>query len=324
MCYCIFGKSKKKSLGTLGISMKDVAVILINYNTSKYTLECIQAVIDKTLAAISYQVIVVDNNSELSDYKKLRDNFPKQENVTLHRSDINTGFGGGNMFGVQFVNAKYLLFLNNDAMLKNDCLNILHSYLEKNPNVGVATAQNYDENDNFVPSFDHNKGLRRLLFGRSFLEKNNPDLYPKRKKEYTQPLEVNWVNGAFMFFKADAFEKIVGFDTNIFLYWEEMDVCHRLRKEGYSSMLIPSAKILHYLGVSIGVSKPIDREGYISYLYVLKKNHEYYKYLLIRIYLVAVILLKPKKWHLLSVLLKPNPTKASLRHQQKPRTLDEN
>lgn len=304
--------------------MKDVAVIMINYNTSKYTLECIQAVVYKTSEEISYQIIIVDNNSELSDYKKLLANFPKQENISLHRSDINTGFGGGNMFGVPFANAKYILFLNNDAMLKNDCLHILYNYMEDNPKVGVATAQNYDESDNFVPSFDHNKGLRRLLFGRGFLENSDLELYPKRKQEYTQPLEVNWVNGAFMFFRLEAFQKIGGFDPNIFLYWEEMDICHRLQKEGYSSMLIPKAKILHYLGVSIGRSKPIDREGYISYLYVLRKNHGFFKYLLIRIYLVLVILLKPKKWYLLSVLLKPNPTKASLKHQQKPRSLDEN
>ena len=304
--------------------MKDVAVILINYNTSKYTLECIQAVVAKTSEGISYQIIVVDNNSELSDYQNLRAHFPKQENITLHRSDVNTGFGGGNMFGVQFADAKYLLFLNNDAMLQNDCLHIIYSYMHNHREVGVATAQNYDEHGEFVPSFDHDKGLRRLLFGRSYLENSDAGLYPKRKKEYPQPLEVNWVNGAFMFFRADAFQKIGGFDTNIFLYWEEMDVCHRLRKEGYSSMLIPKAKILHYLGVSIGISKPIDKEAYISYLYVLRKNHGFFKYLLIRIYLILVILLKPKKWFLLSVLLKPNPTKASLRHQQKPRSLDEN
>jgi hypothetical protein len=316
-------KVRKKALG-IWITMKDVAVILINYNTSKYTLECIQAVVDKTSEGISYQIIVVDNNSELSDYRNLLDNFPKQHNISLHRSDINTGFGGGNMFGVPFANAKFLLFLNNDAMLENDCLSILHSFMEKNPKVGVATAQNYDENGDFVPSFDHNKGLRRLLFGRSFLEKNNPIIYPKRKQEYTKPLEVNWVNGAFMFFRNDAFKKIGGFDTNIFLYWEEMDICHRLRKEGYSSMLVPEAKILHYQGVSIGVSKPIDREAYISYLYVLWKNYGFPKYVLIRIYLILVILLKPKKWYLLKVLLKLNPSVVSLKHQQKSRSLDEN
>lgn len=304
--------------------MKDVAVIIINYNTSQYTLECIQAVIAKTSKGISYEIIVVDNNSELSDYKNLKDNFPKQPNISLYRSDINTGFGGGNMFGEQFANARYLLFLNNDAMLKNDCLKILYGFMEEHPKVGVCTAQNYDEHGKFIPSFDHNKGIRRLLFGRGFLEKMNPKRYPKRKKEYSSAILVNWVNGAFLFFRNDAFQKIGGFDTNIFLYWEEMDLCHRLWKQGYSSALAPQAKILHYQGASIGSSKIIDREAYISYLYVLRKNFGFVKYVFIRKYLILVILLKPKKWYLLSVLLKLNPSKASLKHKQQARILDEN
>ena len=57
--------------------MKQIAVIIINYNTSKFTLECIQATVTKTSEAISYEIIVVDNNSELSDYKNLKKNFPK-------------------------------------------------------------------------------------------------------------------------------------------------------------------------------------------------------------------------------------------------------
>ena len=304
--------------------MKDVAVIIINYNTSKYTLECIQAVVDKTSQKISYEIIVVDNNSALSDYKNLKNNFPKKENISLYRSDINTGFGGGNMFGVQYANANYILFLNNDAMLLNDCLRILYRYMEENPSVGVCTAQNYDEHLELVPSFDHNKGLRRLLFGRSFLEKNNARLYPNRKKEYTRPIEVNWVNGAFLFFRNTSFQKIEGFDTNIFLYWEEMDLCHRLREHGFSCVLVPEAKVLHFQGVSIGTSEAIDKEAYISYLYVLRKNFGFLKYILIRKYLILVTLLKPKKWYLLSVLLKLNPSKASLKHQQKMKTLDEN
>ena len=304
--------------------MKDVVVIIINYNTSKYTLECIEAVVAKTSEGISYEIFVVDNNSEPSDYKNLKDNFPKHPNISLHRSNINTGFGGGNMFGAQFANARYLLFLNNDAMLKNDCLNILYRFMENYTMVGGYTAHNYDEHGKFIPSFDHNKGIRRLLFGRSFLEKINPKLYPKRNKEYTSAIEVNWVNGAFLFFRNEAFQKIGGFDTNIFLYWEEMDLCHRLRKQGYSSALVPQAKILHYQGLSIGNSKTIDKEAYISYLYVLWKNFGFVKYVFIRKYLILVIFLKPKKWYLLSVLLKLNPSKASLKHKQQPRILDDN
>ena len=299
--------------------MLDVAIIIVNYNTAKYTLECVNAVKAKSKSAITYQVIVVDNNSELEDYKYLSVNFPKQENFILHRSPINKGFGGGNMLGVQYANARYLLFLNNDAMLLNDCLQILTQYMNAHPEVGGCTAQNYDEHNHFVPTFDHNKGLRRLLFGRGFLEKNNPTRYPKRKQEYTEPLEADWVNGAFLFFRREAFEKVGGFDTNIFLYWEEMDICHRLRENGYKSTLVPEASVLHYQGVSIGTSKIISKESYISYLYVIRKNFGFIKWWIVRIYLTLALLVKPKKWFLLSTVIDCNPMTHSLKQQQKVR-----
>ncbi|MEL6812189.1 MAG: glycosyltransferase family 2 protein [Bacteroidota bacterium] len=296
--------------------MYDIAVIIINYNSTDYTLKCIEAVTEKTGPKVSYQIIVVDNCSAHEEYKKLKDNFPYREHISLHRSDINTGFGGGNMHGVRFANAEYLLFLNNDAMLLNDALTTLKDFMDANPKVGVSTAQNFDEHHAFVPSFDHNKGFRRLLFGRSFLEKRNPKKYPKRKKEYVSPVQVDWVNGAFMFFREEAFMGVGGFDTSIFLYYEEMDICYRLLQKGYTAMLVPEAKILHYQGVSIGKSKAINKEGYLSYLYVIRKNYGWGKYFLTKIYLALVFLIKPKRWYLLPTVLWTDRSN-SLRAKQK-------
>ena len=296
--------------------MVDVAVVMINYNSAQYTLECIQSVLEKTDDSVSYQIIVVDNNSEDTDYHKLKSQFPTNERCELHRSPINTGFGGGNMIGAEKADARYLLFLNNDTLLINDCLDILTKYMDRNGFVGVCTAQNYDQHGNHVPSFDHNKGFRRLLFGRGFLEKNNPKRYPKRKQEYSQPLDVDWVNGAFLFFRKEAFEEIGGFDKNIFLYWEEMDLCQRLRNNGHRVQLVPEAKILHYLGVSIGKSKAINKESYRSYLYVVRKHYGLLKLLLTKLYLLVVFLLKPKKWYLIPLLFDGDPMKNSIKNLQ--------
>ena len=299
--------------------MLDVAVIMINYNSSRYTVESVKEVMKRTHRDISYQIIVVDNNSEEEDYQFLKDNMPIDGPTMLIRSTINTGFGGGNMMGAHMAKARYLLFLNNDAMLLNDCMSILTDYMDKHPEVGVCTAQNFDEHGNFVPSFDHDKGMRRLLFGRGYLERSNPSRYPDRKKQYEQPVEVDWVNGAFLFFRNEDFQAIGGFDTEIFLYFEEMDLCHRLRKIGKSSMLVPEARIMHYQGVSIGKSEAINKEGYISYLYVIRKNYGFFKFALINTYLILVTLLKPKKWYLLPTFLRGGSRKYSLKYQQKER-----
>ena len=187
--------------------------------------------------------------------------------------------------------------------------------MESNPEVGVCTAQNFDEYNNFVPSFDHDKGLRKLIFGRGFLEAINPKKYPKRKQEHKAPLEVNFVNGAFMFFRKSCFEEIGGFDPSIFLYFEEMDICFRMRKKGYKSVLLPSAEIIHFQGASTGKSKILQKEGFISYLYVLKKNYSLIKYLTIVIYYVTTFLFKPKKWDLLPIAIRGGRLSGSLRNQ---------
>lgn len=292
----------------------DVSIIIINYNTAEYTVKCVESVIQNTDQSISYQIIVVDNNSMIQDYNLLKKSLPNGDYISLHRSNINTGFGGGNMFGNQFAKGKYLLFLNNDAMLKNDCISILKIFLETNPEIGICTAQNFDEYGKEVASFDHNKGLRKLLFGRSFLEKNFKK--PKRNKTYQKPIIVDFINGAFMFFRSDAFADVGGFDTNIFLYFEEMDICHRLQKKGFKSALVPQAKILHYQGVSTGVSKTISKEGFISYLYVIKKNYSLIKYVIIKYYFCFTFLFKPKKWFLLPLVFKSVSLKESLKQKQ--------
>ncbi len=297
--------------------MKDVAVIIINYNTSNYTKQCVESVIHQTDENIDYQIIVIDNNSSLKDYQNLIKIIPDLDQIIVQRSNINTGFGGGNMLGVQFANAHYLLFLNNDAFLLNDCLSLLIDHMKTNKDVGVATAQNYDEKGQHVASFDHNKGIRKLLLGRSFLEKNSPTKYPKRKKEYNSPIDVNFVNGAFMFFRSDVFAAVGGFDTNIFLYFEEMDICKRILDIGYKSSLLPEARITHFQGMSTGSSKIISKEAMISYLYVIKKNYSYIKYVSIRLYFCLTFLIKPKKWFLLIVVFKGAPLSESLKQKQR-------
>ena len=177
-------------------------------------------------------------------------------------------------------------------------------------------SQNFDEHNNFVPSFDHDKGLRKLIFGRSFLEAINPQKYPKRKLQHKVPLEVNFVNGAFMFFRKKQFEEVGGFDTNIFLYFEEMDICYRLRKRDYKCVLLPKAKIVHFQGASTGISTALKKEGFISYLYVLKKNYSYLKFKIIQLYLVITFLVKPKKWNLLSIAIMGGNMESSLKQKQ--------
>ncbi|OIQ17272.1 MAG: glycosyl transferase family 2 [Flavobacterium sp. MedPE-SWcel] len=303
--------------------MYDIAVILINYNSSKYTINCIKSVIEHTSTALNYQIIITDNCSQKEDYNILKKECDtlNLKNLTLVRNTINTGFGGGNMIGIQHSNAKYYAFLNNDTLLKNDCLSILKSAIEKNPEIGIAGAQAYNREDNFMVSLDHYASPAREIFGRSFLEKINTKRYPKRKRTYNEPVKVNFIPGSFMFVKAEDFNKVGGFDTNIFLYYEETDLCKRLNHYNKYAYLIPDAEFLHYHGASTERSITIKKELKISLLYIMRKHYGLAGYSVVLFYLIIKYffssIVKPKNWSLFFLILKGGSLTASLKQQQK-------
>lgn len=303
--------------------MFDIAIILINYNSSKHTINCIESIIDKTSKTLRYQIIITDNCSEKEDYLKLKtfcDTF-KNPNLELHRNNINVGFGAGNMFGIQYANAKYFAFVNNDTLFLNDCLTILKNTLDNNFQIGIAGAQAYKENGDFMVSLDHFASPIREIFGRSFLELINPKKYPKRKKKYTSPIRVNFVPGSFMFVKSADFYDVGCFDTNIFLYYEETDLCLRLAKNSKFAYLIPEAEFIHYHGVSTEKSIGIKKELKISLLYIIQKHYGFFAHKIILLFLILKYffssLLKVKNWPLFILIINGAPLVKSLKQIQK-------
>lgn len=303
--------------------MYDISAIIINYNSSKYTIECIESIINKTNSHINFQIIVVDNCSEIEDYSTLN-NYCKDlkfKDLLLIRSKINTGFGGGNMFGYQFAKSKYIAFVNNDTLFINDCFTILKKEIEKDESIAIVGGQSYSQTGVRMIAFDHFASITKELFGRDLLEKINSKKYPNRKNEYYQPLQVNYVQGSFMMIRAEDFDKIGGFDTNIFLYYEETDLCMRLKKIKKNCYLIPDAKYIHYHGASTIQSIEIKTELKISLLYIIRKHYGYFAYWFLlnnlRINYILSSIFKPKYWYLLKVLLAGAPLSKSLKVSQK-------
>lgn len=303
--------------------MFEIAVIMINYNSGQLTLSCIESIVQHTSSGLRYQIVVVDNASQYEDYIKLKQGIENLNlsNIRLVRSRLNTGFGGGNMMGVHYANAKYLAFVNNDTLFKNDCLAILKATMESRPEIGIAGAQAYGEKGNFMVSLDHFASPAREIFGRSVLEKLNPAQYPKRKKAYTEPVKVNFVPGSFMFVRAVDFNTVGGFDTNIFLYYEETDLCKRLKGNKKDAWLVPAAQFLHYHGSSTTSSVAIKKELRISLLYVMRKHYGIAGRLSVHLYLLLKYffssLVKPKNWPLFILMLQGAPLSASLKQKQK-------
>lgn len=301
----------------------EIAIIIINYNSSEYTQKCVISILNQLSQTLPHQIIIIDNASEKEDFENLYSFVDSLSNdfIQLHRSRLNTGFGGGNMHGVQFAKSKYYLFLNNDTLLFDDSIQQCYDFMEEHLEAALCGPQIYNEKKEKVVSFDHFTSFAREVFGRKM-----PEILfskPNRRKEYVKPIPVDYVNGSFMFFRAKDFDSLGGFDTNIFLYFEESDICYRLNKKGKKTYFIPNASYIHHQGVSINKTKmpiPIKIELKTSMFYVIRKNYGYLHYLLLRLVFIIryglTCLVKPKYFPLFHRILIGLPLGKSLKQKQ--------
>jgi len=298
----------------------DVAVILINYNSSEYTINCVDSIRKKTAADINYKIIVIDNASDIGDYEKLKA-IAKYSCVEIIRSKVNLGYAAGNMFGVQFISASHYFFLNNDCVLLNDCISILKNFLKENASVGMCSPQMYSSDNQLVRSFDYFPNLFIKLFGvkslKLFMGKN----YLERKKEYFEPIKVDVISGSQIFIRGNVFRNIGGFDTTFFLYCEEEDISFKVKKAGYYTYLIPEAKNMHFGGASTKRNYLIRKEYYISFLYMYRKHYGYIAAELMKLLLFVKVIRKSfsnsENLKLAIFILGGANIKNSLKHVQK-------
>jgi len=300
-----------------------VSVIIINYNSAEYTVKCVNSVIKETSNEVNYEIIVIDNASAYNDYLIIKKHIEslKLAKIRIHRSLINTGFGGGNMEGVSHANGSYYLFLNNDAVLLNDAISTCLTFMKNTSDAAVCGGNIFNEAGGREISFDYFTSFAREAFGKKFVEVVYKK--PDRKAKHERPIKVDYVNGSFMLFNAKDFDRVGGFDTNIFLYFEESDICHRLLQQGRLTYFIPDAHYLHYHGKSTEKAiTPVEHkiELKTSMFYVIKKNLGSFQFHALRIFFIlrygVSSLIKSKNRPLFRHIINGLPMSESLRHAQ--------
>src|ERR1035437_10374937 len=141
-----------------------VSVIIINYNSGSFTIQCVNSIIDLTKGIKNFEIIVVDNNSREEDFVCL-EAIQGNTKVKIIRSKINLGFSGGNILGVQHAagDASFYFFLNNDCVFINDVISTLTEFLLNNQSVGLVTGQMYSANMQRQSSFGYYPSIGAIL-----------------------------------------------------------------------------------------------------------------------------------------------------------------
>ena len=303
--------------------MPDCSVILINYNTSELTHAAVASILQHTVK-YSFEIIVVDNGSKKDDFLNLRSklNELRSHNIKLVRSRINTGFGTGNMLGVQEASGDYYAFVNSDILLEKDCIGIMIDFLKENKNTGLVGGLAVDENGKEYKKFLFSLGLRKEILSEGFLNFINPKKYPSRRAKVEAPMKVDAAPGSFLVCRAADFDEIGGFDINLFLYYEEKDLAYRLKKFLKKDVyILPEARYIHLKGKSSKVSFLVKKELRLSQFYTIKKNLGLFKYLVFFSFNSLKYLLKSpfnsRNRKYLMLAMKGMSLTDSLRHQQK-------
>ncbi len=269
---------------------KKVAIILLNYNRWRDTVECIESLLN--INYINYQIIVCDNHSTDDSFYRLRrwaENnaadfyFINLENDFLPEKSVksrlifietvsNRGFAGGNNIAIEFAlknKAEYILLLNNDTTVDADFLAPLVEACEKDPEIGMAGGKIY--------YYDHPERIWAAGGGMISLfsaESRHFGLNETDNEVNSAPADLDYITGCLLFIRSKVIKEASLMDEKYFLYYEESDWAWRVKKAGYKIRYIPGSKIYHKVSAAVGSGGDLLIKYYMArnQIYFVKKN----------------------------------------------------
>lgn len=228
--------------------MPDLSIIIVSWNTRQLLADCLVSVF-QAADHLSLEVIVVDNASSDNSQDMVRQNFPQ---VRLVANVHNPGFAAANNQGLSLAAGRYILLLNSDTVVPPQTLTTVVQYMDRTPNAGLCGVKLLNPDGTFQGSFANFPSLPGELLSASGLGVRlfGPSYPSPRPSSNEQPRPVDWVAGAFMCLRRDAFVQVGGMDETYYMYSEETDWCYRLQRAGWKIYYLPQVAITHFGGGS--------------------------------------------------------------------------
>jgi GT2 family glycosyltransferase len=235
--------------------VKDVAVIIVSYNTRDLLGRCLDRVAGAA-GPFAVEVVVVDNASADGSADMVAERFPS---VQLIRNRENRGFAAGCNQGIEATSSEFVLLLNSDAFIDRDALEGMISFMREVPEAGVCGACLIERDDEpQQPPVRFPTPLSGLFnmtaLGRIFPGSRHNIHRPISEEELGRPLRVDWVSGACFLARRKAIDQVGTLDEGYFLYFEETDWCRRMAEQGWATWYLPEAKVWHLGGESVDQS----------------------------------------------------------------------
>jgi O-antigen biosynthesis protein len=229
-----------------------LSIIIVNYNVKYFLEQCLYSV-QSAIAGLQAEVVVVDNNSTDGSAAYLQPIFPW---VKWILNKQNTGFGVANNQAVEIATGEYILFLNPDTLLPEDCLEECLNFMQAHSQAGALGIKMLDGSGQYLPESKRGfpspltslfklSGLaakvpRSRVFARYYMG--------HLSKEKSNPIDV--LAGAFMLVRRSILQQIGAFDEQFFMYGEDIDLSYRIQKAGWQNWYFADSTIIHFKGES--------------------------------------------------------------------------
>ncbi len=203
--------------------MADLSIIIVSFKGRERLTKCLEALNSFTGKNFSSEVIVVDNKSGDETIIKIEERFPKFRFIY---NEINGGFANGCNLGSKSAAGEFILFLNPDTVASESEVEKLLNIAKQNPAFRILSCRQVNENGREstasgpFPQFFNLTGFQRAVFGR---------LTPDARCLTPEISFPDWISGSVMMMRKELFQKLKGFDEDFWMYFEDVDLCRRVR-----------------------------------------------------------------------------------------------
>lgn len=245
-----------------------VAVVILNWNGQSLLEQFLPGVVQTRYSNL--QLIVGDNASTDQSVNYVRTNYPQ---VRLIRNDHNYGYAEGYRKILEQVEADYYVLLNSDVEVPQDWIQPVIRLMESDPAIAVAQPKIKWQKNKTEFEYAGAAGGYLDMHGYPFCRGRLFDTVETDRGQYNDASEIFWASGAALFIKSRQWKTSGGLDPDFFAHMEEIDLCWRLKNQGYKVVYCPQAEVYHVGGGTLSTADPY--KTYLNFrnnLIILQKN----------------------------------------------------
>ncbi len=250
------------------INFPKVAVVILNWNGKYYLERFLPSVYNSSYPNLTF--VIGDNASTDDSVAFIRKTYPK---ITLIQNDKNYGFAGGYNRILEQVEADYYIILNSDVEVSTGWIEPIIEAMESDSTVAAAQPKILSSLQPDLFEYAGAAGGYIDKYGYPFCRGRIFDTIETDRAQYNDPASIFWASGAALFIKSKIWKKSGGFDEDFFAHMEEIDLCWRLKRMGYSIKYYPFSEVFHVGGGAL--NKENSFKTYLNFknnLVMLQKN----------------------------------------------------